>query len=225
MNLETIGTIVVKALQRLDIQATVEVGNTPSNGADVKVELDGDHIKVYLFNALLALNSTQAIKSAIRAVGQAIFDRVTDEDRLAWTKKLVFSTQEDVSAFQSKLQSQTYPTFKDLIDSLPNAVSRLVAIHLSNGILSSGQSIKSASNLNVVHWGTTAEFATQKKPYSIVPLVSTYAPAEISQDFSLAFAALAMNGLDRVRESSCRKALITLVQFIVRQGLQKTLPS
>lgn len=222
MNLETVGSVALAALKRVGINATVDISGTPSNGADVVVNIADDSITIKLFPAILKLNSTQAVKSVVVAVGQAIYDRLTDADKLAWTKKLVFATDEDISAFQTKLQSQSYPTFKDLVDSLPQAVSRLVAIHLSNGILSSGQSITSASNLKVIHWGPTAELATQKKPYSLVPLISSYAPSDIFHDFAAAFSALALNSLDRVTESSCKKAFTGLIMFLVQQGRPKS---
>jgi hypothetical protein len=116
--------------------------------------------------------------------------------------------------FQGKLSSGEYPTFQAIVQSIERATDRLVAIHLSNGLLSNGQTVVSSRNLNVLQWGTTSEFATGQKPYSLIPLVSVYAPADVYQHFNAAFADCVLSDLSSVAETSVRTAYKSLIHKV-----------
>jgi hypothetical protein len=112
------------------------------------------------------------------------------------------------------LSSGEYTTFQSIVQSIERATDRLVAIHLSNGLLSNGQTAISSRNINVLQWGTTSEFATGQKPYSLIPLVSVYAPSDIYQHFNAAFADNILSNLSSVAETSVRSAYQSLIHKV-----------
>ena len=131
-----------------------------------------------------------------------------------WEKRFVRARLDQVNLFQGKLSSGEYTTFQSIVQSIERATDRLVAIHLSNGLLSNGQTAISSRNINVLQWGTTSEFATGQKPYSLIPLVSVYAPAGIYQHFNAAFADNILSNLSSVAETSVRSAYQSLIHKV-----------
>jgi len=209
---------VVKALEFAGVEVPVNVTADPSPGAgrDVICTVDKAGVKVTIFPSLCLDDSFEAIHAVLVEVGWALLkDRNLTE---VWDRKLAFVDPAHVDDFQLKLSSTEYNSFADLVKSTNNAVPRLTAIHLSNGLIHSGYNPKTGANIDVKSWGTTSQLATGKLPFSLIPLTSLYCKANTELNFGYAFADLVLCDLGSVSESTVKAALKKLILSIVNSG-------
>lgn len=217
MTIEEISSTLNKALEKAGYKPVrVVIETNKATGRDVMVDEDNGTVLVHVYPALVKKTSFVAIKSVLHELGDYILDVASTRDKALWEKRFVQARPDQVSLFQEKLSSGNYPRFLDIVQSMDRATDRLVAIHLANGLISNGQNASSSRNINVLEWGTTSEFASGKKPYSLIPLVSVYASADVYQHFNHAFADTVLSGLGSVCESSVQRAYLDLVHSVTK---------
>jgi len=150
----------------------------------------------------------------LREFGDYLLTKAPDEMDVEWRQKLVLPTNEQINAFQQRL-NQGFNSYQEVVDSLKSPLDRLVALHMSNAMMYNGQAFAGASNVNVREWGPTKEFATLTRYYSIAPLTSAYCPRDIHKDFGTAFASCVVYDLKTVLHSDVKLALRGLIDRIV----------
>jgi hypothetical protein len=215
MTIEEISTTLNKVLDRAGYKPVrVVIETNTSTGRDVSITFDGQSLLVHIFPVLIKKTSFDAVKAILFELGDFLLSQSDEHTKGIWEKRFVRVRPDQVNLFQGKLSSGEYPTFQAIVQSIERATDRLVAIHLSNGLLSNGQTVVSSRNLNVLQWGTTSEFATGQKPYSLIPLVSVYAPADVYQHFNAAFADCVLSDLSSVAETSVRTAYKSLIHKV-----------
>lgn len=215
MTIEEISSTTNKALDKAGYKPVrVVIETNKSTGRDVMVDEDSGTVLVHIYPALVKKTSFIAVKSILCELGDYFLDAAATHEKNLWEKRFVRARPDQVSLFQEKLSSGNYPRFLDMVQSIDRATDRLVAIHLANGLISNGQNASSARNIKVLEWGTTSEFAEGKKPYSLIPLVSVYASADVYQHFNQAFADTVLSELGSICESSVRRAYLSLVHAV-----------
>lgn len=150
----------------------------------------------------------------LREFGDYLLTRAPDEMDVEWRQKLVLPTNEQINAFQQRL-NQGFNNYQEVVDSLKSPLDRLVALHMANAMMYNGQAFAGASNVNVREWGPTKEFATLTRYYSIAPLTSAYCPRDVHKDFGTAFASCVVYDLKTVLHSDVKLALRGLLDRIV----------
>jgi hypothetical protein len=222
MTIEGIGQLVNKALTSKGYEPVrIVIETNDSAATDVRVTKDGSSILLHLYPAIVKKTSYEAVKVALSELGDYVLKTAEPIHKKMWDDRLVAATPDQVNRFQGHLSSGKFMRFAEIVKATVTATDRLVAIHLANGLLAQGQSLVSAQNIEVVHWGTTSEFATGKRLYSLIPLLSVYAPADVYQHFGSAFADSVMNNLSSVIEKSTQTAYLSLVTKVA-QKIRKT---
>ena len=215
MTIEEISSTLNKVLDSAGYKTVrVVIETNTSTGRDVNITFDGHSLLVHIYPVLIQKTSFDAVKAILFELGDFLLSQSGEHTQALWEKRFVRARLDQVNLFQGKLSSGDYLTFQSIVQSIKRATDRLVAIHLSNGLLSNGQTAISSRNINVLQWGTTSEFATGQKPYSLIPLVSVYAPAGIYQHFNAAFADNILSNLSSVAETSVRSAYQSLIHKV-----------
>lgn len=217
MTLSELAQTVVKATDnvQLPVFSCAPILSTSAAGIEAKATVKQDQVTLTLFPSILKLNAPLALSTALAEVGRAWMN-AHPERHDTWERKLLKADVAQINEFQSKLSSQKFKTFAELVRSYSRSTDRLVAIHLANGILASGQKMATASNLDVKTWGSTSEFAVGKIPYSLVPLLSVYAPTRITACFGEAYAEWVLNNLSSVNESSVAVSMANLIKHLLK---------
>jgi len=130
-----------------------------------------------------------------------------------WTEKLVHPLKEQVDAAQHALE-QGHATYSKAVESLKTAVGRLVAIHLYNGLIFNQITIAEAAKVDLRSWGTTSQLANLSVPFSLIPLLSAYAPKKVYDDYGVALSDLAFNSMKSVKETTVGEAFKTLIMSV-----------
>jgi len=217
MTIEEIAATLNKALQAKSLKPVrMVIEPTEGSGRDVVVLKENEAFTVKIFPVIIKQTSFSAIQSILKALGSYALEISPDSIKHVWERRLVAARPEQVNAFQLKLSSGDFLQFEAIVETFERATDRLVAIHLANGLLSNGQTCTSSANVNVKEWGTTSQFANGTKPYSLVPLLSVYAPTDVYQNFGSAFADYVLAGLGSVSESSVRTEYSNLVQRVAK---------
>ncbi len=191
---------------------------------DTEAELDqakGPQIRLYPS----LVRNPKAVKAALREFGLLILAKGGDRAQEIWEKKLIAPKPEEIESFNQKLKDpavrEKCHTYEDLVQQYPNkghSVERLVAIHFCNALLANNVSYPDSIGIDIQTWGPTAQFATGKKYYSLVPLSSAYAPGDIHRCFGCAFAACLTDNLRTVLDTSVAGALRTIIQNVVQRA-------
>lgn len=186
------------------------------SGHDVLVKINKGSATITLYPGILRLTDLEAVKAVITEYGRQLLNSADQKVKGAWERKLISPTADQVASYQSRLATAQFKNWNDLVMSIESASDRLVAIHLSNGLMVNGRKVGEARTIDVTTCATTAEYATGTRPHSLIPLLSAYAPANLN-DFGDALAELAINNLQSIGESSVAKDLRRLVLWVVEQ--------
>jgi len=161
-------------------------------------------------------------KAVLVEFGKFILQRSGERGTAIWKNKLDAPTAEQVALAKQKLEDPqlrtTCKTYRDVLDSYPakgGSVDRLVFINLTNALLANNISYPDSVGVDIMTWGPTTAYAKREKYHCLIPLVSAYAPADVYNDFGAALAAMVMDNLGNVRDSSVAFALRGIIQRIV----------
>lgn len=178
-------------------------------------ELSRDCQKINVYPSLARRVVTDSDRILIREFGRYIFGKSSTMMQRRWKEKMSLPSKAQITAFQEKLKSQKFKTYKALVEDFASPVDRLVAMNLANAFIRNSLPIADAHGSDVRTWGATTAYASQMRYHSLIPLVSAYCPRSIMDDFGEAFADGVISKFQNVRHSSIQGALRDLIGEII----------
>lgn len=195
-------------------------GHGENLSSGVELDRKGDAV-IHLYPALEQM--PDAPKRVLREFGNFVLLRGGDRAKAIWEGKLDAPTKEQVALVKEKLADpelhKNCRTFKDVLDTYPgtgHSVDRLVYINIMNALLANNLAYTDTVGVDIMTWGPAAEYCNLKKYHTLVPLVSAYSPFDVYNCYGAALAAMVMDGLGEVRDSSVAYALRGIVQRIAK---------
>ncbi len=181
--------------------------------SDAEAVRNGD-CKINIYPSIYTKPVKVACALMLREFGNVQLSKADKETKQIWDLKLVLPEQNQISAFQGRLQDKKYVSYRAIVDSFNTCHDRLVALNLANALIANNVPRSGAYNVEVKKWGGTAAYATLCKYHSIRSVLSAYASKQIYEDFGSAFADVVTKGKG-VRESSIANALESIVCSIL----------
>lgn len=182
----------------------------------------GDAV-IHLYPTLA--NQSDAPVKIVKEFGKFVLLRAGDRGASVWKNKLDLPTKEQIETIKNKLADPDIRTrcrtYKDVLDTYPTkggSADRLVYINVMNALLANNIAFSDSVGVDIMAWGPTAEYCNRRKYHCLIPLVSAYAPEDVYNEFGAALAALCVDSLGRVRDSSVAYALRGIVQRIARMA-------
>ena len=177
--------------------------------------------KITTFPSFGQIGEPVAERQLTHAVGCAVWAALNSASKERWKKKLVSATEAEVAQLWPACESSE--DYAGAVRSIKHAVPRLVAIHISNAMISARVPFTQAVR-NRNH--PCAEgIRTGAVQYSLIPLLSAYAPSLVSyippehvcvdgSDFANFFVEY-VHGFVCIGESSVRDACVRLIESMV----------
>ena len=197
-------------------------GHSENLSTGVELDRKGDAV-IHLYPALEQM--PDATQRVLREFGNFILLRAGERGEAIWKGKLDAPTKEQVALVKEKLADpelrKNCHTFKDVLDTYPgsgHSVDRLVYINIMNALLANNLAYTDTVGVDIMTWGPAAEYCNLKKYHTLVPLVSAYSPFDVYNCYGAALAAMVMDGLGEVRDSSVAYALRGIVQRIAKMA-------
>jgi hypothetical protein len=144
-----------------------------------------------------------------RAVGFDRMSKFTEDTANRWKLALVPASLTRVRTIQQHLASST--SFTDALDKMDMPVTRLLAIHLFNGLINGGMSFANAKTVDFEKWGATTDLVFGKKMFSLLPLLGAYAPQLVATHFPIALTDLVCNNLSSITHSDVKAEFSNLI--------------
>jgi len=179
-----------------------------------RLYVEGDKPVIYTYPVVDTFTPEYQAFVILREFGDYLLTKAPDEMEVEWRQKLILPTNEQIDAFQQRL-NQGFSSYQEVVNSLKSPLDRMVGLHMANAMMYNGQAFAGATTVKVREWGPTREFATLTRYYSITPLTSAYCPRDIHKDFGTAFASCVVYDLKTVLHSDVKKALRGLIDRIV----------
>ena len=190
--------------------------------ADAELSRTGEAF-INLYPSLL--KNADPARVVLTEFGLYILHKGGDRAKAIWEKKLAKPAKAHIEMFASRLADpetrRKTTSYDALVQAYPDkghAVARLVAVHLSNALIHQNIPFTDSHGVDIRAWGPTAEFATGKKYFSLVPLVSAYAPRSLNGCFGCAFADFVLTDLGMVTESSVQHALKRTMLNVIQRS-------
>lgn len=176
-------------------------------GAPVQAAMDRTQV-MNIYPALQRLSPKRQAAALIQEFGIGLFRHAPKRARQVWEEKLCLPLPDQIAAVQDRLQNPEYTTYEAIVSSFARCMDRYVALNLVNALIQPQRVPRvSALNLDLRTWGSTADYASGRRPHRIVPFVYAYGPRQIAECPGAALADLAVNDLGLISESSVREAL------------------
>ena len=144
--------------------------------------------------------------------GWFLCDHFDAEQCARWERKLVFPKREQLEQVQHLLKQGNGKSFSELVRSISEPVTRLVAIHTFNALIANGVSFANARTVDLRDWGATTGFFAMEAPFSLLPLLGAYCPRDLYESYASAFESLALDDLAPVRHSQVRDFFASLIK-------------
>lgn len=197
-------------------------GHSENIGTGVELDRKGG-ASIHLYPVLEQM--PDANQRVLREFGKFVLLRAGDRAEAIWKGKLDAPTKEQIATAKAKLEDpelrKTCKSYKDVLDTYPgtgHSVDRLVYINIMNALLANNIAYADSVGVDIMQWGPAAEYCNLKKYHCLVPLVSAYAPADVYNNYGSALAAMVLDGLGSVRDSSVAFALRGIVQRIAKMA-------
>lgn len=178
--------------------------------------LSADGLSIHVYPSFGQLPPQSAVQLLLREFGLLVYYRA-GRPRETWETKPDLPEAGAINAFQAKLASGRFQSFKLLVDDFKTATDRYTALNIANALIANGVGIKSATNLDIKSWGATAEYAALKKPHRLDGLLAAYTPREMLDCYGEAFADMVLNESRSTLESSLRKGFQRVVLGIAER--------
>ena len=215
MTLADVKTKLDPALQPVVDRWTIE--ESQSQPCAVGALYVGDN-KIVTYPLLKQMEPWRAIRQLACAVGCGIWSTMPPQKQQKWKTKSVNALESDVAQFWAACQ--TAESWNAALQTIKQAVPRLVAIHLSNALIANRVPFSQAA-ANQEHLSNEG-VRTGATTFSLIPLLSAYAPQLIhyvppehvctdGSDFKEFFAECATGGLECIGETSVRQAAKVLI--------------
>lgn len=144
-----------------------------------------------------------------RAIGFARANQFSEATAQTWKLALVPSSLTRVRTIQQHLVSSD--SFMDALDKMDMPVTRLLAVHLFNGLIYGGMSFANAKTVSLEQWGATSDLVFGKKLFSLLPLLGAYAPELVATSFPIALTELVANNLGSITHSDVKAEFSNLI--------------
>lgn len=144
-----------------------------------------------------------------RAIGFDRASKFTEETANRWKLALIPASLTRVRTIQQHLASSA--SFSDALQKMDMPVTRLLAIHLFNGLIAGGMSFANAQTADLEKWGATSDLVFGKKLFSLLPLLGAYAPQLVATSFPIALTDLVANNLNSITHSDVRAEFSNLI--------------
>lgn len=168
---------------------------------------------INLYADLLTLPETAAIQAVLVEYGHTVLTQVPEKYRRVWDLKAGYPRQSQIDAFQGHLKAGNFKTYREIAESFPTAVDRMVAIHLSNALIANNLPLAESKNLDLRVWPATAEYSNRRQHHSLLPLIHAYCPREMLC-YGTAFAEVAVHRGGHIPEPSLREAIVDMVELV-----------
>jgi hypothetical protein len=145
----------------------------------------------------------------VRAIGFNQQERFTPETAGKWSQALIPASLTRVKTIQQHLRSAV--SFEAALGEMDMPVTRLLAIHLFNALISAGTSFANAQSVDFEKWGSTQDLVFGKSMFSLLPLLGAYAPRLTATCFPIALTELVCNNLSCVTHSDVRAEFSNLI--------------
>lgn len=178
--------------------------NEGNSSGDAQVSYS-DPESISLSNGLLQKDEQEQTAALLREFGIGLMQG-QGKFKNVWEDKLCLPDSEQIDAVQRKLQSEEFDTYRELVESFKTALDRLVALNCCNALLANSVPRAQSRNVNILQWGSTADYANLRRYHSIKPLIYAYTEREIAECPGRALAELIIHNLGHVRESTVSKA-------------------
>lgn len=179
---------------------------------DVSVEVSRDGKKINVYPGLLACTTPD--KDAIREFGVMVFFRAGAKAKTLWEQKLTKPSAQAVEAFQLKLESGRFSSFREIVEDFKTAADRYVALNLANALISNHVPVADSSRINLKDWGPTSEYAAGKRRHKFACILSAYCPRKMLDCYGESFVDLVLNELRGVKEISVSQEFRSLLEDI-----------
>lgn len=207
----------------LPLWRTIEwQGHSENLSSGVELDRKGDAC-IHLYPPLEPM--PDAVQRVLREFGSFVLLRAGERGEAIWQGKLDAPTAAQIALVKEKLGDPalrlTCKLYADVLDTYPSSgqsVDRLVYINIMNALLANNISYPDTVGVDIMTWGPTAEYCNLKKYHTLVPLVSAYSPFDVYNCYGAALAALLLDGLGSVRDSSVAYALRGIVQRIAKMA-------
>jgi len=178
--------------------------------ADAALSHDGRRINLY--PSLTVCPTSQ--HELAREFGLYVLARGANEAKAVWENRATKAEPGVVSAFQLKLKSGTFASYRDIVEDFKTAVDRFTALNIANALIANRVPFADSAQIELVKWGPTCEYAEGRRRHPIDALLGAYCPARMTSCFGEAFADAVLNELRSVRESSTAAELRKLVEEV-----------
>jgi hypothetical protein len=190
------------------------IGLRPELG-DLKVVRSGDTPDIARVhgNELVLADKTfpkeEMLVHITRAIGFSQLEKFSEETAEKWRLALVPASMTRVRTVQQHLTESS--SFTEALDKMDMPVTRLLAVHLFNGLIAGGMSFANAKTVDLEKWGSTSELVFGKKMFSLLPLLGAYAPQLVATSFPIALVDLVVNNLSSITHSDVRAEFSNLI--------------
>jgi len=168
---------------------------------------EGDDIMIYPMNFKAGDRPDWSIYWALGARHWAL--NISPENKVRWSNLTVEPSKATVARILKMLDGKH--TFRQVIESVGEAVGRLVALHITNALVKNGIRPTGLAAIDLNNYPPVSDFMHGLRSFSLRPLVSAYGSICCLQGYAGAFAEYAVNnGKFPIREHSTAKAFTAL---------------
>jgi len=173
---------------------------------------------IRLFPQLQRTDFLRAQAALLREFGLIILRKSGAKGQAIWRHKLGLPSSTQIDSFQSKLESpdirKNTRSYRELVESYPRAVDRLVALNLANALIANHVPYRDSEGVKIRQWGPTLEYATLQRYHTLAAIAPAYTPTEFCSCFGKLFAECVLNDMQAVSESSVAQGLRDLVTAV-----------
>lgn len=183
---------------------------------------NGDKTDVRLNSTLERLAPLKAQVCVLREFALAVLKSAGTKGKAVWEHKLGLPHDEQIDSFQNKIESEelraTTKSYKQLVESYPRAVDRLVALNLANALIANHIPYADSRGVKIRSWGPTIEYTSGRRYHTIAAIAPVYTPIELCFCFGKLFAEAVLNDMKSVSESSVAAAWQELIELVVAKA-------
>lgn len=182
----------------------------------------GGTTAIRLFPALEKMVPLRGQACVLREFGLSVLKSAGAKGKAIWEHRLGLPVEEQIDSFQAKLESEDLRAntkcYKQLVESYPRAVDRLVAINLANALIANHIPYADSQGVDIRNWGPTIEYTSGRRYHTIAAIAPVYTPSELCFCFGKLFAEAVLNDMKSVSESTVAQAWRELISLVVAKA-------
>lgn len=177
---------------------------------------------IRLFPQLQRTDFLRAQAALLREFGLIMLRKSGAKGRAIWRHKLGLPSSTQIDSFQSKLESpdirKNTKSYRELVESYPRVMDRLVALNLSNALIANHVPYRDSEGVNIRQWGPTLEYATLTRYHTLAAVIPAYTPSDICACFGKLVAEYVLNDMQAVSETTVAQGLRDLVTSVMEKA-------